>query len=165
MNISELNEQGQPLLVFIVTMCAILTLTVLAWGFIYQVHKYNSLPESERVELRPGLGPGCKTRPVARRVRLYLFLRLIYHGHLRWVWKFGIFFSLVTNGKKGFVKSCSLHTRNPMTAPFVTKKATEFLKKYIDSPLRDDVHCPCSYIVLHLDRRFGFDCSKLETVQ
>lgn len=167
MNINELNDNGQPIWVFIATSISIFVATILIWSLMHQIHKYNSLPKRELVEERPEPVEDAKKvakTAVSRQVRLHLFLRLMYSGHVKWIWKSGILFSLITSGRIGFIRSCSEHGKNSIPMLPLSTAARKYLEKHIDHPLGDNVHCPCSYIIVHLDLGVGFECSKLETV-
>ncbi|KAI0417883.1 hypothetical protein F5X98DRAFT_386722 [Xylaria grammica] len=136
MNIRELNENGQPIWVFLVTTIIIVAVTMVSWGFMYQTQKYHSLPKDDsRRE---------KKTPWTRLGRL---LQLISHGHIIWAWKSGILFSLLTDGRVVFVRSCLGHG-------------------YDSRPGMDrhhHPHRPCAYIKNHLGFDGGsFKCSKLE---
>lgn len=162
MNINELNETGQPLWVFIATTFSIFTVSTLTWGFSYQLHKYHTLPESKRYEQRPERPTVQESSPggvVLWQVRLYQFLRLIWHGHAIWAWKSGIAFSLLTGGKKGFIMSCSDEDRHPNASA----EAQDYMDHHIWHPSPHEVHEPCAYIIFHLDLKMGFECAKLET--
>ncbi|KAI6093197.1 hypothetical protein F4821DRAFT_222426 [Hypoxylon rubiginosum] len=73
-----------------------------------------------------------------------LLLRLIRHGHIIWIWKSGIVFSLFTYGRKGFLMSCLGHLGADASA--------------------HDPHLPNNYVWAHLNMKKGFECSKLEVV-
>ena len=160
MNIAELNETGQPLWVFLATTVAIFALSSLTWGFFYQLHKYNSLPNyiDKRTDRFSSLPP---ENWVSSRVRLHQFLRLIWHGHLLWIWKSGIALSLLTRGRKGFLKSCSEHDDKGLVNLGDMSEATQYLEKH-ELPRSCYVHSPCAYIIIHLYLQCGFDSSKLE---
>ncbi|GAW14488.1 hypothetical protein ANO14919_038910 [Xylariales sp. No.14919] len=136
MNIRELNENGQPIWVFLVTTIIIVAVTMVSWGFMYQTQKYHSLPKDDsRRE---------KKTPWTRLCRL---LQLISHGHIIWAWKSGILFSLLTDGRVVFVRSCLGHGYD--SRPRMNR--------------HHHPHQPCAYIKNHLGfNGVGFKCSKLE---
>ncbi|KAL9618824.1 MAG: hypothetical protein Q9160_006483 [Pyrenula sp. 1 TL-2023] len=165
MNINELNAEGQSLKVFVGTMIWIFAATLLMWGLMYQRHKWKSLPEGRWSEKKPA----SKTEdepdyPVAWRVRLRQFSRLVWHGHIIWAWQSRIGLSLLTIGRKGFNKSCSGHDEQYWDRENLSYEAPEYLDKHVDYAFIDDMYSPCNYIVAHLDQGMGFDCSKLEVV-
>ncbi|KAI0845574.1 hypothetical protein F5Y00DRAFT_245880 [Daldinia vernicosa] len=137
MNINELNENGQSLWVFIATTVSIVAATMILWGFMYQLQKYNSLPRiSSRYEGKPW------------QTRLGRLLQLVFRGHIIWAWKSGILVSLLTDGRVAFLRSCTDCNSNA---------------RLVVLPKRHNEHRPCDYIKDHLGRR-GFECSKLEDV-
>ncbi|KAI0394054.1 hypothetical protein F5Y17DRAFT_279241 [Xylariaceae sp. FL0594] len=101
MNIAELNQSGQSIWVFILTTVLVVSATMVIWGSMYQFQKWTSLPRKKSTwgERHP------------RKARFLSFCRLIYHGHILWAWKSGIVFSLWTNGRVGFLRSCFQHRR------------------------------------------------------
>ncbi|OTB07312.1 hypothetical protein M426DRAFT_248900 [Hypoxylon sp. CI-4A] len=130
MNIEQLNASGQSLWVFVVTTIVIFALTMTVWGFMYQLHKYNSLPKVLR-------GGGGRYGSISFKDGLTHLWLLIRHGHLIWTWKSGIAFSLLTGGRKGFLRSCVNH---------VERGAKE------SNHSHHDLHDPCSYVKVHLNR-------------
>ena len=176
MNIAELNETGQPLWVFFATTISIFAFSTLTWGFSYQLHRYYSLATNEKPHLgeeRPKApatngseSSGTSGLPVAWKIRLHQFLRLIWHGHILWTWKSGIAFSLFTGGRKAFLRSCSKHhdddNGNTIDRSTLSTEAQSYLKRHVYFVTYDSVHAPCAYVVIHLDLKCGFDSSKLE---
>ncbi|KAI2613431.1 hypothetical protein GGR54DRAFT_615821 [Hypoxylon sp. NC1633] len=138
MNINELNENGQPLWVFITTTASIVAATLMVWGFMYQLQKYNLLLLRKRdtINMYPwkhGWG---------------LILQLVFRGHIIWVWKSGILFSLLTNGRMPFLRSCLVCHEHDPTNAFGGH----------------DAHNPSRYISTHLGRGLAraFESYKLE---
>lgn len=159
MNINELNQSGQPLWVFIVTTVVIFAMSSVIWIISYLHHLYSSLPESSYWEQQYSHLDRFNTSTednVDWRIRLYLFLRLLQHGHIAWAWKSGIAISLYTSGRKGFIRSCTNHDDE------ISQKAQNYLDNHIRTYDPDDCHAPCAYIVQHLDLKYGFECSRLE---
>ncbi|KAI0182622.1 hypothetical protein EV127DRAFT_487922 [Xylaria flabelliformis] len=97
MNIYELNENGQPIWVFILTTILIVAATMILWGFMYQFQKYNSQPKDIRKE-----GKNWWTRSAT-------LCQLVFQGHITWAWKSGILVSLLTDGRVAFLRSCTRH--------------------------------------------------------
>ncbi|KAI1173638.1 hypothetical protein F4777DRAFT_557102 [Nemania sp. FL0916] len=135
MNIHELNASGQSLWVFIVTTVAIVAVTMIAWGFLYQVQKYESLLKASNSRV---------SEHRHWRSRLLRLLFLVSRGHTIWAWKSGILFSLFTDGRVRFLRSCDRELG------------------------RDGVHNPqnpCSYIMnLECHGDDGFDSWRLENL-
>ncbi|KAI9714021.1 MAG: hypothetical protein M1820_000751 [Bogoriella megaspora] len=169
MNLNELNETGHSLWVFVVTTFVIFGVLALIWGFSYQLNKYKSLPEAAYYEARSGRVASDESEIEPRdivtwQVRLYQFLRLLRHGHVVWAWKSGIVFSLLTSGRKGFMKSCSEHGyRNQNGEGLLSTETETYMRHHLLIGQWDSVHEPCAYIIVHLELRRGFKCSKLET--
>ncbi|KAI1084916.1 hypothetical protein F5B20DRAFT_523670 [Whalleya microplaca] len=138
MNIHELNENGQSLWVFIVTTASIVAVAMMIWGFMYQFQKYNSLPRNNsRSEFK------------SWQTRLGHLLQLAFRGHIIWAWKSGILFSLLTDGRVAFLRSCT--ECDALPSPMGTKWS-------------HDAHWPCAYIKAHLRQGSGFEYSKLEAM-
>ncbi|KAI0545454.1 hypothetical protein F4679DRAFT_561015 [Xylaria curta] len=141
MNIHELNENGQSLWVFILTTVLIVAATMIIWGFMYQLQKYNSLPKDRsKIEGEP-----WSARSAA-------LCQLVFRGHIIWAWKSGIFLSLLSNGRVGFLRSCTKHTR------YYNAEG-----QFSPVLLRHSTHWPCDYVRDHIgDNDEAFDCSQLE---
>ncbi|KAI1734578.1 hypothetical protein F4680DRAFT_453856 [Xylaria scruposa] len=144
MNIDELNASGQSLWVFILTTVLIVAVTMILWGFMYQFQKYNSLPKDGEKEGKP-----WSTRSAA-------LCELIFRGHTIWAWKSGILVSLFTNGRVGFLRSCTEH-------PGGIDRYDDVERRWIFNIISHSPHLPCYYVWHHIDdRKYAFDCSKLE---
>ncbi|KAI1813115.1 hypothetical protein GGS20DRAFT_586813 [Poronia punctata] len=152
MNIRELNEDGQPIWVFILTTVLVTAGTMMLWGFMYQFQKYTSLPKLPKLSFDEE-NPEYYTR----RKRLSVLCQLVFRGHTIWAWRSGILLSLLTNGRVAFLRSCRSHD-----APLLADRI---------KPEGHDAHHPCEYILSHFDASYadyeekeGFLCSKLETI-
>jgi len=163
MNLDELNGSGPRLWVFGVTTAIIFIVSTLLWAVLSQVHKYYRLSESAMFEA----SPQSSSVPVHWHFRLKLFLRLILCGHLFWIWRSGIAFSLATSGRKGFLRSCTscarfsgvdLNGRERLS----DEGAQRSVGRYLRLLETHNAHAPCAYIMRHLEEEVGFECKRLE---
>ena len=164
MNLDELNGSGPRLWVFGLTTTVILILSTLLWAVLSQLHKYYRLKEVLVAEASPEMGGSL---PVVWHFRLRLFLRLVLHGHLFWVWRSGVAFSLATSGRKAFLRSCTscasfsgkdLDGRERLSDPVAQKTVERYLRRL----QTHEQHAPCAYIMRHLEEGDGFECKNLE---
>lgn len=138
MDIQELNSSGQSIWVFLATAGAILLSAFFIWGIFYQWLKYMHAPRSSRER-------------VFLSVRLKLFFWLVFHGHIIWVWRSGITFSLLTSGRIGFTPTCNrgsggCYARETISASSLGQNGRH---KY---PTHS-AHGPCAYIQAHREER------------
>lgn len=167
MNLDELNRSGPRLWVFALTTAIIFILSTLLWAILSQVHKYYRLEESPGFEASPQRDSAASSAPVPWHFRLELFLRLLLRGHVFWVWRSGIAFSLATSGRKGFLRSCTscarfsgvdLNGRECLS----DEDAQQSVDRYIRFFKTHDAHSPCAYIMRHFEEEIGFECKNLE---
>lgn len=164
MNLDELNGSGPRLWVFSLTTIVIFLLSTLLWAAISQVHKYYRLKERFMIES----SPQSSSMPVAWHFRLSLLFRLVTHGHIFWVWRSGIAFSLATSGRKAFLRSCTSCARMSGVDPVNGRErlsdpvAQQTVVRYLRAIRTHDAHAPCAYIMRHLEEEIGFECKNLE---
>lgn len=163
MNLNELNGSGPRLWVFALTTTLIFILATLLWAILSQTHKYYRLKESAIIES----APPSSSVPVAWQFRLRLFFRLILGGHVFWVWRSGIAFSLATSGRKSFLRSCTSCARFSGTRPDGKEQLSDTagqqsVERYMRRFQSHDAHAPCAYIMRHLEEGIGFECKNLE---
>jgi hypothetical protein len=182
MNLRPLNGTGMPLRVFIFTNIGIFASLVALWALSYQYYKHRPLPKGQpNFEHRTNC---CRRDDMADstsskmkvhwRIRLWLFLPLIAHGHAFWAWRSGIIFSLITSGRTAFIASChSAYKEHELST-----ETRNYLEKHMCST-HDDTYSPlnchpCVYIALHLDTSVnrdgstgcceGFKCRQLSEI-
>jgi hypothetical protein len=147
MNIQELNHNGQPIWVFVATSVAIFVCSLWIWGLFYQWNKYIHAP---RVESLYAFDQEFTADSSWRRMGLLLWL--LFHGHVIWTWRSGIFFSLMSNGAIGFTPTCQ--NRDELCDSDIGPVSLKYAKEDVASR-RYPTHSPfgpSAYIRCHADR-------------
>ena len=153
MNIQELNAEGQPIWVFLVTTAAILSTALWVWGILYQWNRYIHAPRASLVWDNHNFGPRDDEAEldISQWKRFELLLWLLLHGHVVWCWRSGMIFSLLTSGKLAFIPTCQhdelkLTCRCPKDIHLHESGwlSYERHETYTHSP-----HAPCTYIYAH----------------
>jgi hypothetical protein len=150
MNIQELNSEGQPIWVFVMTASGILLAAFFGWVIFYQWNKYIHAPDlTDFGRLADNFTFEAK---VHRWERVRLGLWLNFHGHFVWFWRSGIIFSLFTKGKKGFVVTCDAAKKGCTCPPRVYLNDIMKPNEYDGTPGSSSSHSPHSpvaYIYAH----------------
>ena len=150
MNIQELNATGQPIWVFVVTAAITLGTAFSIWAIMYQRTKYIHAPT-----LRDSSHSSYKDKDsdISSWRRFQALCWLIFHGHLVWCWRSGIFYSLLTHGRLGFTMTCQFDkTGTDCDCPEQIKSkeiSAADLWKVLPIRSTHSPHAPMAYIYAH----------------
>lgn len=155
----ELNDQGQPIWIFILTSVLVLLLTVCVWAGFYQWTLFVNAPYDVQAAATDtnmllakmekqddkylGRNFGYGPDRIRRRAGLRIIVLLLRHGHFLFLWRSGIAYSLLTSGRRGFRPSC---VRESDCRAANVRERLPYYTGFCANP-----HAPFRYVMVHLE--------------
>lgn len=116
MNLSELNESGKDVRVFLTTAIVALVITGASWFFIEEFNNYLKWKRSHAARTQGNRSLNARMQlPLGARIGM---LALLWHyGHKSWMWRSGAWWRILTNNSSGL--SQGTQAKGPSACEYV----------------------------------------------